>query len=247
MKIVRIILLILVFSLAASVFRPVHAAISADILQEAAYPDSLGFEHIIGVVKNTGDVWIQFVRITTVLYAQNGTILDALSNYTQPSKVPPAGITAFDNIETNRANAKAVSRVESTVQAETSGAMEVDLTIMNPSGSLDSLGFMEVVGTVKNNGTQPSTFTKIVGIFYDGSRNLTYVNSTFTSPDTIPPGAQYSFKLILSDKNQSSATKTVTLLAESDQYSSVPEFPWPAILLASAILLEVVTVRRRDR
>jgi hypothetical protein len=116
---------------------------------------------------------------------------------------------------------------------------------MNPTASLDSAGFVEVVGTVMNNGTQPSTSTKVVGLFYTATGNLTYVGFTYTSPDTIPAGAQYGFKLILSDKNKSSITKSLTLLAESDQYSSIPESPWPAILLASTLSLGVVVIRRR--
>jgi hypothetical protein len=113
--------------------------------------------------------------------------------------------------------------------------------------TIDSIGFLEVVGVVQNNGTLTSTFTKIIGIFYSSQNNITFVGFTFTSPDSIPSGARYGFKLIVSDKTQSSLSTRVTLLAESDQYSGIPEFPWPAIALTTVLSVGIVAMRKRSK
>lgn len=237
----------LLFLTAAGALRPVRATVSTTMGPQAAYPDSLGHEHIIGVVQNTADVWIQFVKVTTVLSAANGTTLDVLTTFTEPGKVPPGGIAGFDNIELDPAKSAAFvqGKAESVISAEETLPVQTHLTILNPSMSVDSLGYVDVVGVVRNNGTLSSTFTKVVGIFFDTQKNLAYVGFTFTSPDTISPGAQYGFKLTVYDKTQGSTIKTASLLTESDQYSSVPEFPWPAIALASALSLGCIAMGRK--
>lgn len=242
----RALWLLLVLAVAAMVLQPAHAIVSVELVQQGTYRDSLGYLHIIGIVRNTGDVWVQFVRITTVLTATNGTTIDVLATYTLPSRIPPGGIAGFDNIESRVAKAQAGTSASSVVSPEEAQPVPIHLTIIGEGVSMDSDGFIEVVGVVKNNGTEPSTFTKVIGLFTTTQGNITYLGFTYTDPNTIPPGAQYGFKLILANKALSSMSSHVTLFAESEEYTSVPEFPWPFILLSAALTVGTVELRRKN-
>ena len=44
---------------------------------------------------------------------------------------------------------------------------------------------------------------------------------------------EYGFKLILTNQTLNRISSRVTLLAESEEYTSVPEFQWPFILLSA--------------
>jgi hypothetical protein len=237
---------LLVLAVAAMVLQPAHAIVSVELVQQGTYYDSLSYLHIIGIVHNTGDAWVQFVRITTVLTATNGTTLDVLATYALPNRIPPGGIAGFDNIESGVAKAQASASASSVIsqQEQEAQPVPVHLTIIGEGVSTDTDGFKEVVGVVKNNGTEPSTFTKVIGLFSTTQGNLTYLGFTYTDPNVIPPGAQYGFKLILANQALSSISSHVTLFAESEEYTSVPEFPWPFILLSAALTLGVVELRR---
>lgn len=239
--------LLLVLAVAAMVLQPAHAIVSVEMVQQETYHDSLGYLHIIGIVRNTGDAWVQFVRITTVLTATNGTTIDVLATYSLPSTIPPGGIAGFDNIESDVAKSQATASASSATSQQEAQPVPVHLTIIGEGVSTDTEGFKEVVGVVKNNGTDPSTFTKVIGLFLTTQGNLTYVGFTYTDPSIIPPGAQYGFKLILANQTLSSISSRVTLFAESEEYTSVPEFPWPFILLSAALTLGVVELRRKTK
>lgn len=78
---------------------------------------------------------------------------------------------------------------------------------------------------------------------------LVYVGYTYTDPNEAPPGATYPFKLIVFSAERSSKITRYSLIAESmnSGYTSVPETPWPGILMAAALTVAVVVVVRRKR
>lgn len=101
------------------------------------------------------------------------------------------------------------------------------------------------LGQVRNTGTQQSNFTKVFATFYDQSGKVIYVDFTYTSPSDIPPGQVYGFKVTGPNSPIASHVATYSLAAESNQYTSVPEFPWPGILLVAALSLGCVGLRKK--
>jgi hypothetical protein len=118
---------------------------------------------------------------------------------------------------------------------------------MSVSDSKNSYGWFEIMGEVQNQGEAASKYTKVCGIFYGDDGKVIYVYYTFTSPDEIPPGMTYPFKLSVMDEDRSSKITRYSLIAESEisQYTSVPEWPSPILIAGIVLSLAVVVVRRK--
>ena len=225
----------------------VAAAPSAVVQNDSSYiSSSLGWFNVVGEVLNTGNTPLRFIFITATFKDAGGIVVDSLqgvadSQYLQPNQKAPFQITDSDAARSSRIASYTLNLEFSPAPAP----LAVNLLIQNVGSSTNSLGWLEVVGEVRNAGAAGSKFTNVVGTFYDAGGKVVYVATTYTSPDTIQPNAANSFKLTLTDKAQLPKISKWILFAESDLYTSIPELMWPVIALAAALLLGCVTMRRK--
>jgi len=100
---------------------------------------------------------------------------------------------------------------------------------------------------VQNNAGAISAYTEVTGTFYDTQGKVAYVGFTFTSPSEIPAGAKSPFKLTIISSERSSKVTQYVLFAESTTsgFTSVPETPWPGVLMVAALTVSVVALRRK--
>jgi hypothetical protein len=227
----------------------VAAAPNAIIQNDSSYRDSIGYYHVVGEVMNSGDVWLQFVKVTGVFKDAGGQVVDVDFTYTMLSYLRPNNTAPFNLIETDAIKSAAIKTYSLTLdfeQLDTPPA--TTLTILHQGGTLDSIGDYVIVGEVENAGDQVASFTKVVATFYNIRGTVIDVDFTYTSPNSIPPGQTYGFKLYGPTATISSYVKSYSVTAESEQYTSlpVPESPWPQILLAAALTLGVVAVRKKE-
>lgn len=241
------VLLVLLFLGTVFIFvEPVAAAANAQIQNDTSYFDSLGYFHVVGEVRNTGDVWLQYVRVTGTLKNASGQIVDVTFTFTRANYLPPDQKAPFDLLETDKAkSAKTASyTLVLDFQQATTSPQNV-LTIQNTSASTDSRGYLTIVGEVKNNGAQVSNYTEIIATFYDSTGKVIHVDFTFTSPNAVPAGQTYGFKLIGPNQPISGRVSSWILIAEGTQYTSIPEFPWPTIMILAVLSLMAVALRRK--
>lgn len=228
--------------------KPVAAAPNAVIQNEGSYVDVAGYYHIVGEVKNTGDVWLQFVRISATLKDQNGAIVDMPFTYTTLNRLPPDIATGFDLVELDTMRSAQVRSYSLSLEFQQAESLSNHLVVTNITSSKDSLGWLQILGEVQNTGDSISEYTEVIGTFYGTDGKVVDVTFTFTDPTTVQPGGQQPFKLIILSAERSSLVNTWILQAQSQQYTSVPELPWqPALFLAATILLSLLLLRGRHR
>lgn len=223
----------------------VAASPNATIQNDSSFIDEGGYYHVVGEVKNTGDVWLHFVRIAATFKDQSGAVVDTSFAYTQLDRVAPGIASGFDIIELDIPKSAAVRSYTLALEFQETDALTLALKVLNTSSSKDSLGWLEIVGEVQNNGDTISEYTKVVAIFYGADGKVVDVAFTYTDPTTVQPHSQQSFKLVLLSATRSNAATTWSLDTQSNQYASVPEFPLPLIALVAALTLGVVAVRRK--
>jgi hypothetical protein len=212
--------------------------------------DSLGALHIFGEVKNTGDVWLRFVKVTGTLRDSTGAIVDVIFTYTLLSFVPPDAVAPFNMIEIDTAKSARTESYSLLLEFQEATALSQQLAVLNVADSKNSLGWLEVVGEVENRGTAPSTYTQVAGTFYDADGKVIYVHFTYTDPSEVPPGAKHPFKITVGSDERTSRIARYALTAESENsgYTSVPEMPGPTVLAALALTLVAVMLRgKRSR
>lgn len=71
------------------------------------------------------------------------------------------------------------------------------LQILSYSSFTDSIGYLHVVGEIKNNYPSTATFVRIVGTFYDINNQVVGTQFTYANPSDIGSGEKAPFVLIL--------------------------------------------------
>ena len=231
---------------------PSAAAAGAVAQNDSMWISSSSSLWIFGEVKNTGDVWLQSVKITATLQDANNATIDVVFSYTEVQYVPPDVIAPFRIEEVDTAKSAQVTSYSLAVEFQEAQPIPVKLAIMNISDSKSSLGYLEVFGELENLADAPSMFTKVCGTFYDETGKVIYVGSTYALPPDIPAGGKNPFTLIVGNEEQAGKIARYTLLAESmnSGYTSVPELSSSTLVLIAAISLAAVAMRKkrlRDR
>jgi hypothetical protein len=241
-------LALLAFTASLISARPTAAAAAAEIQNTAIWKDDVGYFHVFGEVKNTGDVWLEFVKITGTFRDPNGVIVDVIFTYTRVDKVPPGSAAPFDLVETDINKANQIETYSLLLDFRETIEVPVKLVVLNVADSKNSLGWLEVLGEVQNQGDVPSTFTKIVATFRNAGGQVVYVHFTYADPDTVPAGATHPFKLTVLSDERSGIIATYDIIAEGHEYTSVPEWPTSALAAAAGLFIAVLALhRRRER
>lgn len=71
------------------------------------------------------------------------------------------------------------------------------LQILSYNSFTDSIGYLHVVGEIKNNYPSTATFVRIVGTFYDINNQVVGTQFTYANPSDIGSGEKVPFILIL--------------------------------------------------
>jgi hypothetical protein len=240
---VKILLIALILSIFC--FLPHAAASPSAVTQnDTSFIDELGYYHVVGEVKNTGDMWLQYVRIVGTLKDQNGAVVDSSFTYTQLLLLGPSKVSGFDIVELDTGRAAAVRSYTLAVEWEEAQPPTAALQIVNTSSSIDLLGYLEIVGEVQNSGDSISEYTKVAATCYGADGKVVDVMFTYTDPTSVPAHGSESFKLILISKARSSLVATWFLDAQSNQYVSIPEFAWLGIVAVATVSLGLVGKRK---
>jgi len=71
------------------------------------------------------------------------------------------------------------------------------LQILSYNSFTDSIGYLHVVGEIKNNYPSTATFVRILGTFYDINNQVVGTQFTYANPSDIGSGEKVPFVLIL--------------------------------------------------
>jgi len=91
-----------------------------------------------------------------------------------------------------------------------------------------------ITGILENQGDNTANMIKVIATLYDRDGNVATVSQIYTKPDFLRAGDSNSFIIPFHEKSQSIHAVDYSIIAESDEYATVPEFP-----LGSGLLLVV--------
>ena len=98
------------------------------------------------------------------------------------------------------------SKPETTIENNLNG-----LQILSHNSFTDSIGYLHVVGEIKNNYPSTATFVRIVGTFYDINNQVVGTQFAYANPSDIDSGEKAPFELIL--------TSASVPISQIDHYS----------------------------
>ena len=108
-------------------------------------------------------------------------------------------------------------------------------------GPVDNIA---IQGTVTNNGEITANMVKVVATLYDRDGDVVAVSQTRTEPDYLRVNDESFFLISIPDKTQANSIVDYSLVAESEEYTAVPEFPLGSGLLLVASLSAYIAITK---
>ena len=234
MKRLSLFLILLVFAI-PSAFAEVY------IDNDHKYIGDDGTLHIVGEIVNETDKPINQVEITAIFYSDGSNVYETnTENLT--NMIMPGMNGVFDLMITED-----IGHVDYYI-------LDVDFKITQPKeqvieitsseftyGPVNSLA---IQGTVANNGEITANMVKVIATLYDRDGNVVTVSEVRMKPDYLRANDESSFLIPILEKTQANEIVDYSLIAESEEYTAVPEFPLGSGLLLVASLSAYIALTK---
>ncbi|MFZ9006099.1 MAG: FxLYD domain-containing protein [Nitrosopumilaceae archaeon] len=194
------------------------------IQNDQQYVGDDGAFHVVGEVQNNLDLPLNQVSVFVTLYDKNQNVIITKETQSLVNTIMPEMRGPFDFIFTNLKP----NEIESY-------SLDFDYSISDPKGQViditsseltrDNLNNIIISGTVENNGENTANTVAVVATLYDREGNVAAVSRVHPEPDYLSSEDDTFFVVSMPDKNQISEVTDYTVVAESEEYAAVPEFP----------------------
>ena len=205
-----------------------------------------GSLHIVGEIKNNFNAPINQIKIEAILYS-NGILIDTIKTSPMLNIVMPEMKDPFDIIITGDV-ARVIDEYSLSVSYKITEPKSQVIDITTSDFSRDNFDNLLITGTVTNRGEITANTIVVVATLYDKNGNVAAVSKTHVEPDYLRVNDESFFFIPIPDKMQSALIVDFTLAAESEEYTTVPEFPLGSmVLLATSVSAYVVLTRYSSR
>ncbi len=201
-----------------------------------------GSLHIVGEIKNNFNAPINQIKIDAILYS-NGILVDTIKTSPMLNTVMPEMKNPFDIIIVGDV-ARDIDEYSLSVSYKITEPKSQVIDITTSDFSRDNFNNLMITGTVANKGEITANTIVVVATLYDKNGNVAAVSKTYVEPDYLRANDESFFFVPVPDKIQSIPIVDYSIAAESEEYTTVPEFPFGSmILLASSVSVYVALTR----
>jgi hypothetical protein len=206
-----------------------------------------GAFHVVGEIQNNLESPLNQVSVFVTLYDENKNIVTTKETRSLVNTIMPEMRGPFDFIFTD-------------IKPEQikSYSLDLDYSISEPKGqvisivsselSRDSHNNLIISGNVENNGESTANTVAVIITLYDRNGNVAAVSRIHPEPDYLSSEDDIFFVVSVLDKSQVSEIIEYTIVAESEEYAAVPEFPFGSlVLLASSVSAYIGITRYSSR
>ncbi len=204
-----------------------------EIQNDQAYFDD-GILYIVGEVDNGSDVPLSQLEVHATVHSPE-RVIGTASARTLLNNIMP-GITAPFEIAIGRINPDDLQGYALDFEYKVAAPKSQAIDITSSELSRDGFGNLVITGTVSNGGEITANAVSVIATLYDVHGNIAAVSKAHTKPDYLRASEESFFLIHASDKEQIGAVD-YALVAESEEYAAVPEFPLGSgILFASSFV-----------
>ena len=200
------------------------------IQNDQNYVGDDGSFHIVGEIQNNLDSPLNQVNVFVTLYDEDENVVETKETRSLVNTIMPEMKGPFDFIFTG-INPNQIK----------SYSLDLDYSISEPKGQViditssellrDSHNNLIISGTVENSGDITANTVAVVATLYDKNGNVAAVSRIHPEPDYLESDTDTFFVIAVLDKNQISQVTDYTIVAESEEYAAVPEFPVGSLTL----------------
>jgi len=227
----------------ASSISSVKAVASVNILSHIGYLDSVGYYHVLGEVQNVGDQAVNYVKITGTFYNSSHIVVGTDFTFTELNVLLAGRKSPFDLFLFDTGQSAQVNHYSLSVTFYPTSPLALGLAILSNSSYIDGIGWMHVVGEIKNIGSVKATYVKVITTYYNETGGVVDARFTFSDPSDINPNQTAPFDVTLTSSRVPYVDR-YELTAESSQYAIVPELSSMLIpTLFMLVTLLIIMVR----
>ena len=187
-----------------------------------------GTLHILGEIINESNKPINQVEVIAVFYFDDDAIYHT-STENLTSIIMPEMKGVFDLVITE--DVGHIDHYSLDVNYKIAQPKDQVIEITSSEFMYGPVDNITIQGTVANNGEITANMVKVVATLYDRDGNVVAVSQTNTKPDYLRASDESFFLIPILDKTQADEIVDYSLIAESEEYTAVPEFPLGAGLL----------------
>ncbi len=199
--------------------------------------------HIVGEIKNNLQVPLNQINIHVTLLDENENPIVTKETSSLVNTIMPGMKGPFDLVLTNNEEKKTKSY-----------SLELDYKISSPKNqviditeselSRDNYNNLIITGTVINRGDITANTVAVIATLYDKEGNVAAVSRVHLEPDFLRADDYTFFVVVILDKIQTSEINDYTLIAESEEYAAVPEFPVGTFVMLIMTLSAYIGITR---
>ena len=231
----------------------IHPAFADVFIQnDQQYISDDGSLHIVGEVENNSNVPLNQIKITANLLDKNGYQVNQVNGKPINNVIMPGMTGAFDIIVTDP-NSYIIDDYDLELDYKIAEPKNQVIEIVSSELKKNNQGNFVISGVLENQGEITANMINVVATLYDRNGDVLTVSSVQLQPDFLRSGDTTLFIIPIHEKSQSVHAIDYMLIAESDEYAAVPEFPLGsgALLIASVssyiICLLYTSPSPRDR
>jgi hypothetical protein len=213
------------------------------IQNDQQYMGDDGSIHIVGEIFNNLEIPLNQIQVEIDLFGENGELIQTKVTKSLVNTIMPGMKGPFDLILTNTEDRDTKSySMRLNYQASPPKSQVIDIT--ESELTRDNHNNLMITGNVVNNGEITANMVSIVATLYDKQGNVAAVSKVNPEPDYLRAEDSAFFLVSIPDKIQTQGINDYTLIAESEEFAAVPEFPIGTIILLTLTLSTYVGITR---
>jgi hypothetical protein len=213
------------------------------IINDQKYVGDDGAFHVVGEIQNNLEFPLNQVKVLVTLYDENNNVIATKETRTLVNTINPEMKGPFDFIF-----------IDMSLEQVKSYSLDLDYSISEPKGqviavtssklSRDNFNNLIISGTVENSGEITANTVAVIATLYDKNGNVAAVSRIHPEPDYLGSYEDAFFVVSILDKNQISDVIDYTIVAESEEYAAVPEFPIGSLVLLAGSVSAYIGITR---
>ena len=213
------------------------------IENDQKYVGDDGSLHIVGEIKNDLEMPLNQISVLVTLFDESNNQIATKEASSLVNTIMPGMKGPFDLILTN-GEAKITESYSLELDYKVSPPKSQVIDISDSELSRDNHNNLMITGTVTNKGEITANTVAVIATLYDKEGKVAAVSKVHPEPDYLRAEDNAFFLVSIPDKSQTSQIDEYTLIAESEEYAAVPEFPIGTVVLLVATLSAYIGITR---
>ncbi len=199
--------------------------------------------HIVGEIINNLEVPLNQINVYVTLLDEDGNLIATRETSSLVNTIMPGMKSPFDLVLTDN-EVKKTKSYSFELDYKVSPPKNQAIDITESELSRDNYNNLMITGTVINRGDITANTVAVIATLYDNEGNVAAVSRIHPEPDYLRANDYAFFVVSIPDKIQTNGINDYTLIAESEEYAAVPEFPVGTFVLLVGTLFTYIGITR---